>query len=107
MAEDKVHLALFKEDKLDQMSAEALDKLREMGIGDEGYLGDFGRAFFRIKCSDGRCPGRACRMIAMVGAVVGFLTVAMLVELWHPAAVPAAGGRHGLPDNPDFDRAAF
>lgn len=82
MAQDTVHLALFKEDKIDKVS-EALGKLHELGIGDDDISVISGVPYSE------KILGRPMRwtrvpQIGMAGAVVGFI-VAVLLNWGTPA----------------------
>ncbi len=82
MAQDTVHLALFKEDKIDKV-ADALGKLHELGIGDDDISVISGVPYSE------KILGRPMRwtrvpQIGMAGAFVGFC-IAMLLNWGTPA----------------------
>jgi len=93
MAEETVHLALFKEDKVDHV-AEALGRLRELGISDDDMSVISG-----VPYSD-KILGRPMSwtritQVGLVGAVLGFLVAAALV--WGtPALYSLRVGGHPL-----------
>jgi hypothetical protein len=93
MAEDNVHLALFKEDKVDHV-ADALGRLRDLGISDDDISVISG-----VPYSD-KILGRPMSWtrvpyVGMAGAVLGF-TVAMLLNWGTPALYPLHVGGQPL-----------
>jgi hypothetical protein len=94
MGNDTVHIALFKEDQLEQ-AAEAIDKLRSFGISDKNISVISGQPF-----SD-KILGRPMSwtrvpQIALAGAGVGFLT-AMALNLTPTLYPIRVGGMPYLP----------
>jgi hypothetical protein len=93
MAEDNVHLALFKEDKVDHV-ADALGRLRDLGISDDDISVISG-----VPYSD-KILGRPMSWtrvpyIGMAGAVVGF-AISMFLNWGTPALYPLHVGGQPL-----------
>src|SRR5512133_870473 len=93
MAEDNIHLALFKEDKIDHV-AEALGKLHTLGITDRDISVISG-----VPYSD-KILGRPMSwtripQIGMAGAVLGFI-IAMILNWGTPALYSLRVGGQSL-----------
>jgi hypothetical protein len=88
MADDTVHLALFKEDQIDH-ATEAIEKLRQLGIGDKDMSIISGIPYSEKVL--GRPIGwTRIVQVALGGAVVGFLVAMFLTfgtVFWYPQKV--------------------
>ena len=97
MARRIIHLALFKEDQVDE-TAEALEALRGMGIVDQDISVISGTPFSE-KMLGRPMSWTRVPLIGVAGAVVGF--VAGLRSTWYAAALSHPRGRDPAND-PDF-----
>jgi hypothetical protein len=89
MARNVVHLALFEEDQLDE-AAEAIQKLRDLGIPDKDVTVISGTPFSEKMLGRPMAWTRV-PAIALSGAVVGFLT-ALFLNFGTPLLYPIRVG---------------
>lgn len=88
MAENTVHLALFKEDRIDQ-AADAVEKLRALGVPDKDMSVISGIPYSEKILGRPISWTRITR-VALGGALVGFLIAVFLTfgtVLWYPQRV--------------------
>ena len=93
MAEDNIHLALFKEDKVGQV-AEALGRLRELGITDKD-ISVISGVPFSDKILGRPMSWTRIPQIGIAGAVVGFI-IAMFLNWGTPALYSLRVGGQAL-----------
>ncbi|HEY9075948.1 MAG TPA: quinol:electron acceptor oxidoreductase subunit ActD [Anaerolineaceae bacterium] len=92
MKTEKVHLALFAEDQIDQ-AAEAIERLRKFGIPDQN-ISVISSVPYSEKILGRPMSWTRIPLIAISGAVVGFL-VSLLLSFGTPLLYPMTVG--GLP----------
>lgn len=93
MAEDRVHLALFKEDDINQ-AAEAISRLKTLGITDK-EIAVISGVPFSDKILGRPMTWTSVPYMAIGGAVVGFL-VSLVLSLGTPLLYPLRVGNQPL-----------